>query len=86
MYLYLYPSTESMYLPQPSVSPVIPKSTPGEYRLIHNLSPSLGNSGNSFIPPELTSVKYQKLEDVINIIKQLVRGTLMSKLDIKDVF
>ena len=38
------------------VSPlaVIPKSTPGEYRLIHNLSAPLGNSVNSFIPPELT--------------------------------
>ena len=46
----------------------------------------LGNSVNSFIPPELTSVKYQKLEDAINIIKQLGRGTLMSKLDIKDAF
>ena len=70
------------------VSPlaVIPKSTPGEYRLINNLSAPLGNSVNSFIPPELTSVKYQKLEDAINIIKQLGRGTLMSKLDIKDAF
>ena len=70
------------------VSPlaVIPKSTPAQYRLIHNLSAHLGNSVNSFIPPELTSVKYQKLEDAINIIKQLGRGTLMSKLDIKDAF
>ena len=70
------------------VSPlaVIPKSTQGEYRLIHNLSAPLGNSVNSFIPPELTSVKYQKLEDAINIIKQLGKGTLMSKLDIKDAF
>ena len=65
---------------------VIPKSTPCEYRLIHNLSAPLGNSGNSFIPSELTSVKYQKLGDAINIIKQLGRGTLMSKLDIKDAF
>ena len=40
------------------VSPlaVIPKSTQGEYRLIHNLSALLGNSVNFFIPPELTSV------------------------------
>ena len=70
------------------VSPlaVIPKSTPGEYRLIHNLSAPLGDSVISFIPPELTSVKYQKLEDAINIIKQLGRGTLMSKMDIKDAF
>ena len=39
------------------VSPlaVIPKSTPGEYRLIHNLSAPLGKSVNSFIPLEAFS-------------------------------
>ena len=65
---------------------VIPKRSPGEFRLIHNLSAPLGDSVNSGIPQELSSVKYQKLEDAIQFIKKLGKDTLMCKLDIKDAF
>ena len=70
------------------VSPlaVIPKRSPGQNRLIHNLSAPLGDSVNSGIPQELSSVKYQKLEDAIQFIKKLEKDTLMCKLDIKDAF
>ena len=65
---------------------IIPKRVPGEYRLIHNLSAPLGNSINSHIPHELASVKYQKMQHAVDIIKKLGKGTLMGKIDIKDAF
>ena len=54
----------------------IPERVPGEYRLIHNLSAPLGNSINSHIPHELASVKYQKMQHAVDIIKKLGKGTL----------
>ena len=50
------------------VSPlgVIPKKAPGEFRMIHHLSFSYGDSINTFIPSEFSTVKYATVDDAIN--------------------
>ena len=49
------------------VSPlgVIPKKTPGEFRLIHQLSYPKGSSVNNGISPEFYSVRYATITDAI---------------------
>ena len=67
------------------VSPlgVIPKKTPGEYRMIHHLSFPPGSSVNDFIPVKFSSVKYATVDDAINILKQLGKGCAMAKTDVR---
>ena len=45
------------------VSPlgVIPKKASGEFQMIHHLSFPYGDSVNTFIPPEFSTVKYARL-------------------------
>ena len=52
-------------LPSLHISPLglIPEKTPGEFRLIHDLSFSFGNSINSHIPKEGSSVHYASIDD-----------------------
>lgn len=61
------------YLPFPifRVSPlgVVPKKTPGEFRLIHHLSFPKGFSVNDGIPTEHTSVSYASIGDAIRLTK-----------------
>ena len=67
------------------VSPlgVVPKKTPGEYRMIHHLSFPHGVSVNDFIPPEHASVKYATVDDAVRIIlKRLGKGCAMAKMDL----
>ena len=45
---------------------VIPKKDPGEFRMIHHLSFSYGDSINTFIPSEFSTVKYATVDDAIN--------------------
>ena len=61
---------------------VVPKSEPGKFRVIHDLSFPRNNSVNSRIPPENSQVTY----DSIDTITMLVKGALMSKTDIQDAF
>ncbi|XP_028403232.1 uncharacterized protein LOC114525965 isoform X1 [Dendronephthya gigantea] len=70
------------------VSPlgVVPKKTPGEYRLIHHLSFPNGASVNDGIAPEHTSVNYARVDDAVSMIKQLGRGCFLAKTDIKSAF
>ena len=51
------------------VSPlgVVPKKTPGEYRLIHHLSFPKGASVNDGISSEDSSVQYATIQDAINL-------------------
>ena len=62
--------------PKFRVSPlgVVPKKTPGEYRLIHHLSFPRGDSVNDGIAPEHASVQYARVDDAVAIIKQLGSG------------
>ena len=70
------------------VSPlgVIPQKAPGEFRLIHHLSFPYGDSINTFIPPEFSSVQYATVDDAINIIKFLGKGCVLAKTDVRSAF
>ena len=65
---------------------VVPKKTPGEYRLIHDLSFPKDNSVNSHIPKTYTEVQYELLDDCISIICSLGPNCLIVKADINDAF
>ena len=63
------------------------KSTPGEYRLLHNLSyPYDNNSVNGNIPDHHAKVKYASLVDAIKIIQKLGPNCYLAKSDIKGAF
>ena len=70
------------------VSPlgVIPKKTPGEFRLIHHLSYPGGSSVNDGISPEFSSVRYATITDAIRHIRAAGTGCFLSKTDIKNAF
>ena len=65
---------------------LVPKSTPGEYRLIHDLSYPKGASINSEIPREYTTVQYDTLDTFLAFVKTCGPGALMAKTDIKSAF
>lgn len=75
-------------LPNLRVSPlgVVPKKTPGEFRLIHHLSFPRGNSFNSGIPSHLCSVRYTSLDEAIVILCSCSKGAFMAKADIESAF
>ena len=52
--------------------------------MICDLSSPYGGSVNDGISPELCSLRYAKVEDAVNVIRQLGRVTQLVKLDIKD--
>lgn len=70
------------------VSPLglIPKKTPGEFRLIHHLSYPEGCSVNDFIDPEICSVQYTSFDEAVNMVQDLGSGCLLGKADIKSAF
>lgn len=65
---------------------VVPKKTPGEFRLIHHLSFPKGSSVNDGIPCEHTSVSYATVEDAIGFIRAAGSGCFLAKTDIKKAF
>ncbi|XP_054835512.1 uncharacterized protein LOC129329840 [Eublepharis macularius] len=75
-------------LPNLRVSPlgVVPKKTPGEFRLIHHLSYPRGSSVNEAIPPELCSVRYASFDHAVRLVRACGRGALMAKCDIQSAF
>ena len=70
------------------VSPlgVVPKKSPGEFRMIHHLSFPNGASVNDGILPENTSVYYATIEDAIGLVKRNGKGCFLAKTDIKNAF
>lgn len=71
------------------VSPlkIVPKSTRGKFRLIHNLSwPYDDSSINSQIPQESKSVQYSSVQKAIKLIMKFPKGSFTRKTDIKDAF
>ena len=70
------------------VSPlgVVPKSTPGEYRVIHHLSHPQGSSVNDGIPHEFSSVQYATVQDATAFIKRSPHTIFLGKLDIEAAF
>ena len=71
------------------ISPVFlrPKSTPGEFRIILDLSfPKNDDSINSKIDEDYRSVEYSNIGDAIRILHGLPIGAFSCKIDIKDAF
>ena len=70
------------------VSPLglVPKKSPGEFRLIHHLSFPRGYSVNDGIGPEDTSVHYATVAEAIRLIKSNGKGCFLAKTDIKNAF
>ena len=71
------------------VSPLAlrPKKTPGEFRLLHNLSyPYNETSINAQISAEDKHVKYASINDAIKKILSLPRGSYAAKTDVAHAF
>ena len=66
---------------------VIPKRhQTGKWRLIIDLSHPEGNSVNDGIPPDLCSLSYSKVDQVVQGILELGKGAEMAKIDIKSAY
>lgn len=65
---------------------VVPKSEPGKFRVIHDLSFPKSNSVNSMIPDENSTVQYDSIDNVTVLLRKFGHGALMAKTDIQDAF
>lgn len=74
--------------PNMRISPIglVPKKSPGQYRLIHHLSYPKGSSVNDFIDQDLATVTYSSFDDAVNKLLILGPGTYFSKTDIDSAF
>ncbi|XP_045626177.1 uncharacterized protein [Procambarus clarkii] len=63
------------------------KSTPGKYRLLHNLSyPYTSESERQYIPQETTTVTYQSINDAVALVVRRSPGAHLAKCDIAEAF
>ena len=83
----LGPLERSSY-PQVHVSPfgVIPKSEPGKWRLILDLSSPCGSSVNDGINKEWCSLSYVSVDDIAARVVTHGKGALMAKFDLKSAY
>lgn len=58
---------------------IVPKSDPGKFRIIHDISFPDGNSVNLFIPSENSKVQYDTIDRIVHCFG---KGALMAKSDI----
>lgn len=65
---------------------LIPKSEPGKYRLIHDLSFPKQFSVNDSIARKYTEVHYDSIDTVVGRVKFCGQGSLMAKTDIENAF
>ena len=68
---------------------LVPKKAPNSFRLIVDLSQPLGNSVNSHIPRDASSVSYPSIQQAIDIILSLTEqgfSPVLFKMDIKSAF
>ncbi len=74
--------------PSVQVSPfgVTPKSTPGKWRLIVDLSSPHGGSVNDGIDRNLCSLTYSKVDDIAELILHLGIGARLAKIDIQEAY
>ena len=70
------------------VSPIgiVPKKTPGEFRMIHHLSYPEGSSINDFTDPSLASVQYTSFDKAVELIQKLGPKCKLFKMDIRNAF
>ena len=73
--------------PVTHVSPIglVPKKTPGSFRVIHHLSYPAGDSINDYIPREFTAVQYGSVDEAVEYISHLDTAFL-AKSDIVQAF
>ncbi|KAF0297733.1 hypothetical protein FJT64_004824 [Amphibalanus amphitrite] len=69
------------------ISPIglVPKKSPGSFRVIHHLSFPAGESINDYIPRELTAVQYGSLDEAVEYISHFDHAFL-AKSDIVQAF
>ena len=66
---------------------LIPKARqPNKWRMIVDLSCPAGSSVNDGIDPILASVRYASVDNAVEIIKRLGRGSVLTKFDLKDAY
>ena len=65
---------------------LIPKKTPGEWRLIVDLSSPEGKSVNDGINEYWCSLRYVTVEDALHMIAALGRGSLLAKVDVRKAY
>ena len=65
---------------------IVPKKSPGEYRLIHHLSYPYGSSVNDGIAFENCTVTYARIDDAIQLIRSAGQGCYLAKTDIQSAF
>ena len=65
---------------------VVPKKSPGDFRLIHHLSSPENASINDFIDSNLCSVQYARFDDAVHMIHDLGRNCKLFKMDLKNAF
>ena len=75
-------------LPLVHTSPIglIPKSEPNQWRMIVDLSYPFKNSVNDGISSELASLSYASVDEAVDQILRLGRGTQLVKLDLKQAY
>ncbi len=65
---------------------LIPKSQPGKWRTIVDLSSPSGGSVNDGIDPSTCSLAYASLDNAVELIISLGRGAELVKMDLKDAY
>ena len=95
---YLYTELAKGHVAGPFSSPPLPhlhisrfgvipkKHQPGKWRLILDLSSPDGHSVNDGIRKDPFTVQYMKVDDIIDGIMSLGRGTLLAKFDVESVY
>ena len=70
------------------ISPLglVPKSQPGKWRLITDLSSPRYHSINDGITPDLCSIQYCKVDDAIQLLLTYGANALMCKVDLKSAY
>ena len=66
---------------------LIPKARqPGRWQMIVNLSCPPGSIVHDGIDPSLSFIRYASVDNVVEIIRSLGQGTLLTKFDLKDTY
>ena len=76
-------------LPDMQISPlyVVPKSEPGKFRMIHNLSHPKGHAVNDNLQPHMCTVSYCSVADVVDYMQHRPRPNYyLAKIDMKDAY
>ena len=76
------------HFPVFGVSPlgIVPKKTPGDFRMIHHLSYPRGESVNDGISHDHSSVQYANVDKAIKLKTQTGVGSYLAKTDINSAF